>query len=98
MSELISEDGRILNLKYGATVPLSVLRKAVSPPINATLGGLIELWGVAILPPSSQIESLSVKGPFEVFLFWCNVFRFALIKWLLQFYEIGSDGELKTNF
>ena len=35
MSELISEDGRILNLKYGATVPLSVLRKAVSPPINA---------------------------------------------------------------
>ena len=75
MSELISEDGRILNLKYGATVPLSVLRKAVSPPINATLGGLIELWGVAILPPSSQIDGLSVKGPFEVFLFWLNLYN-----------------------
>ena len=75
MSELISEDGRILNLKYGAVVPLSVLRRAVSPPINATLSGLIELWGVAILPPSNMIEGESIKGPFEVFLFWLNLYN-----------------------
>ena len=75
MSDLISEDGRILNLKYGAVVPLSVLRRAVSPPINATLAGLLELWGVAILPPSNMIKGLNIKGPFEVFLFWLNLYN-----------------------
>jgi len=75
MSNLISEDGRILNLKRGNSVELSLLKKAVSSPINATIGGLVALWGIQIVPPGKMIHNKSINSPMELFLFWFDLFN-----------------------
>lgn len=74
MSNLISEDGRILNLKNGNSVKLSLLKKAVSPPINATIGGLVALWGIGILPPGN-IQDGTIQGPYDLYSFWLHYYK-----------------------
>ena len=75
MSELISREGNILNLKYGSSVSLSLLKKAVSHPINATIGGLVALWGIGIVPPGNMIRNKSINNPMELFIFWFELYN-----------------------
>jgi hypothetical protein len=75
MSELISKEGNILNLKHGNSVSLSLFKKAVSHPINATIGGLVALWGIGIIPPGNMIMNKSITNSMELFMFWFDLYN-----------------------